>query len=147
VNLRRLATNDLITSNGLKVKKGDEFVVDTSKMSDPEIYLNLTRFDIYRYYRRRENPDTTAKSQFVSTSTEDLSFGFGNYACPGRFFAANELKLALCHLLLKYEWELSQDASVESVLVGGVSLGLNLMNKLKFRYRKAELDLSSLMCA
>jgi cytochrome P450 len=133
VNLRRLATNDLVTSNGLKVKKADRFVIDNSRMSDPEIYPNLTKFDIYRYHRMRENPDTAARSQFVSTSAEDPSFGFGNHACPGRVFAANELKLALCHLLLKYDWELSQDASVESVLVGGVSLGLDPMNKLKLR--------------
>jgi cytochrome P450 len=95
----------------------------------------------------RQDPDTAAKSQLVSTSAENLSFGFGNHACPGRFFAANELKLALCHLLLKYDWELSHGASVESVVFGGCSLGLNPMNKLKFRRREAELDLNSLVRA
>jgi cytochrome P450 len=140
-----LATNDFVTSNGIKVKKGDRFVVDASKMGDAEVYTNPTEFDIYRYYRMRQDPDTAAKSQLVSTSAENLSFGFGNHACPGRFFAANELKLSLCHLLLNYDWQLSQDSSVDSIHVGGVALGLNPMIKIKFKRRKAELDMSSLV--
>ena len=32
-----------------------------------------------------------------------MSFGFGRHACPGRFFAANEIKLILARLLLDYD--------------------------------------------
>jgi len=35
-----------------------------------------------------------------------LLFGEGLHACPGRFFAINEVKIALCHMLLKYDWRL-----------------------------------------
>lgn len=30
-------------------------------------------------------------------------FGYGKHACPGRFFAGNELKLILVKMLEKYE--------------------------------------------
>jgi cytochrome P450 len=32
-----------------------------------------------------------------------MSFGFGRHACPGRFFAANEIKLILSRILLDYD--------------------------------------------
>lgn len=44
-----------------------------------------------------------ANSQFVSVSESSLTFGYGRHACPGRFFAANEIKMILANLLLHYE--------------------------------------------
>ncbi len=41
--------------------------------------------------------------QFVSPSKENLAFGLGRHACPGRFFAANEIKLILSRLLLDFD--------------------------------------------
>lgn len=32
-----------------------------------------------------------------------MSFGFGRHACPGRFFACNEIKLIVAQLLLEYD--------------------------------------------
>jgi cytochrome P450 len=43
-----------------------------------------------------------------STATLDdafLGFGFGRYACPGRFFALNEMKVFIAHMLLYYDVE------------------------------------------
>lgn len=51
----------------------------------------------------REDKDDTTRNQLVSTSKQFLSFGHGKDACPGRFFAANELKLVMCYLLLRYD--------------------------------------------
>ena len=39
----------------------------------------------------------------VSTSETFLPFGHGRHACPGRFFAANELKLLIAYMVLNYE--------------------------------------------
>lgn len=39
----------------------------------------------------------------MSVTKENMSFGFGRHACPGRFFAANEIKLILARLLLDYD--------------------------------------------
>ena len=42
----------------------------------------------------------------TSTGTDDLAFGYGLHACPGRFFASAELKLILAHLIVKYDFKL-----------------------------------------
>jgi cytochrome P450 len=32
-----------------------------------------------------------------------MGFGFGRHACPGRFFAANEIKLIVARLLMDFD--------------------------------------------
>ena len=32
-----------------------------------------------------------------------MAFGYGRHACPGRFFAANEIKLIFSRILLEYD--------------------------------------------
>ncbi|KAJ1325847.1 tenellin biosynthesis cytochrome P450 monooxygenase [Microdochium nivale] len=39
----------------------------------------------------------------VSTSDKFMGFSHGSHACPGRFFAANQLKIALAHIALHYD--------------------------------------------
>ncbi|TRX89080.1 hypothetical protein FHL15_009997 [Xylaria flabelliformis] len=62
-------------------------------------------------------PATTASSpfptnpnksgyQFTSIGDTNQNFGLGKHACPGRFFAAQEIKLILSYLLLNYEIKL-----------------------------------------
>ena len=38
------------------------------------------------------------------TDATSLHFGHGKYSCPGRFFAANEIKMILAHLLLNFDF-------------------------------------------
>jgi len=38
-----------------------------------------------------------------------LAFGLGKHACPGRFFASNELKLVLAHLVVSYDVKLEDE--------------------------------------
>ena len=38
------------------------------------------------------------------TEPDNLVFGHGIHACPGRFFAVNETKLLLAELILNYAW-------------------------------------------
>ncbi|PPJ59888.1 hypothetical protein CBER1_04922 [Cercospora berteroae] len=85
------------------------------------------------------------ESKGVSTSPDHLTFGHGIYACPGRFFAANETQIALCHLLLKYDWKLADGASLAPVHTVGVMTTLDPANKLLYRRRKEEVDLDSLL--
>ncbi|KAL4876524.1 cytochrome P450 [Aspergillus karnatakaensis] len=41
---------------------------------------------------------------FTATSPRYLVFGHGRHACPGRFFAAAQIKIVLVGLLIGYEW-------------------------------------------
>lgn len=39
----------------------------------------------------------------MTSTKEFMAFGYGRHACPGRFFAANEIKLILSRILLEYD--------------------------------------------
>ncbi|KAJ7445860.1 cytochrome P450 [Mycena latifolia] len=74
---------------------------------DPANYDNPEVFDGFRFSRLREQGQEAGegifKNHMVSTAPEHLVFGHGKHACPGRFFAATELKTILAHVLLTYD--------------------------------------------
>lgn len=82
-----------------------------SHAHDPEINENPDTFDFLRSYRAREQngidgvrkASAAAANQMVTVSENNLQFGFGRHACPGRFFAANEIKMIVGRALLDYE--------------------------------------------
>lgn len=41
----------------------------------------------------REQAETETEALLVTTSPNHLAFGHGKHACPGRFFAATEIKI------------------------------------------------------
>jgi hypothetical protein len=49
------------------------------------------------------NTSISNKYQFTSIGDTSQDFGLGRHACPGRFFASQEIKLILAYLLLNYE--------------------------------------------
>ncbi|KAJ2988218.1 hypothetical protein NUW58_g4093 [Xylaria curta] len=97
---------DYFASNSkLILEKGREQVT-TEKALDESIFPEPKTYRGRRFLGMRELPGQENKWQFVTTSPEHLSFGHGVHACPGRFFASNEIKVILCHMLLKYDWKL-----------------------------------------
>lgn len=79
---------------------------------DNDVYPDSDKFDAFRYSRVREESakekgprsvEATAANQFVSVHPQHLSFGYGRHACPGRFFAANEIKMILANAILRYD--------------------------------------------
>ena len=69
------------------------------------MYPDADEFDGFRFYKLRQsgNHSELSRSQFVSSNERDWLFGYGKHACPGRFFAANEVKIILARLLLNYD--------------------------------------------
>ncbi|KAI5851430.1 cytochrome P450 [Morchella snyderi] len=63
------------------------------------------QYDGFRWERLRKEEGQAAKHQMVSTSVEYLPFGHGRHACPGRFFAANELKILVASIIMNYEFK------------------------------------------
>uniref|UniRef100_A0A0B7K3W0 Uncharacterized protein n=1 Tax=Bionectria ochroleuca TaxID=29856 RepID=A0A0B7K3W0_BIOOC len=104
--MNRKATKRVTLPGGLVLEKGDRCMSDLGSMMDSSIYPNPGEYDGYRFFRMRDDPSAGSKAHLVSTSSAHLGFGHGKHTCPGRFFAANEVKLLLCHLLYKYEWKL-----------------------------------------
>lgn len=83
-------------------------------MHDPGVIENPDEFDAFRWYRQRQAQEhkrtnkvsTAATQQLVSISPISLHFGYGRHACPGRFFAANEMKMIVGRALLDYDIKL-----------------------------------------
>ncbi|KZV74004.1 cytochrome P450 [Peniophora sp. CONT] len=91
-------------SNGVHVPKGTFIACaqydthhDEANYPDPDV------FNPWRFSSMREEEGEGTKFQMVATSTEFLNFGHGRHACPGRFFASNELKCLLAHIVLDYD--------------------------------------------
>ena len=95
--------------------------------NDETLYPDASKYKPFRFVELRENiPDTASANQadkekahldkahlsFIATSPSYLGFGHGRHACPGRFFAAQELKLLIAYVLTRYE--------VQMVMEGGV---------------------------
>lgn len=72
---------------------------------DANLHIDPENFDGFRFYKLRQsgNQSELAHAQFVSANERDLSFGYGKHACPGRFFAVNEIKMILARILLHYD--------------------------------------------
>ncbi|KAJ6600446.1 cytochrome P450 [Mycena vulgaris] len=109
---------------------------------DASNYKNAAEFDGFRFARERAEHAATHdltqdvfKRQMISTAGDFLPFGTGKHACPGRFFAATELKAMLAHMVINYDL----NAEVEGVRppdnIFGLAIVPNASAKVRFRKR------------
>ncbi|KAJ7185024.1 cytochrome P450 [Mycena filopes] len=107
--MARRTKRDVTLPNGLVVPKDNCVGVSMHGLHfDPEYYPSPYEYDAFRFSRPREEAALSAEKvhmneDLVTTSVHWLPFGHGIHACSGRFFAANNVKLMLAHLLLNYE--------------------------------------------
>ncbi|RBQ69460.1 hypothetical protein FVER53590_29032 [Fusarium verticillioides] len=97
--VRRYAEKDLVFHDGLTIPKGRRFFLMPLIRIDKQ-----GEFDPYRWVKRRETSDDPKGLLFVAAGLESQTFGLGKHACPGRFFAHDEMKVATALLILKYDW-------------------------------------------
>lgn len=137
--MNRVATKATILSDGTVIPKGASLFVSSDRMRDSAVHANPDQFDAYRFLRmREESPEKATAANYVTPSPDHLAFGFGKHACPGRFFVSNEIKIALCHILLKYDFRLAQDC-VPQLRETGVSLSADPMAKMDIKRREEEI--------
>jgi cytochrome P450 len=65
---------------------------------DPEIYP-----DPHKYQPLRE---INKISSVVTPNKNKLAFGWGTQACPGRFFAAKEIKMFVARLVSEFDFKI-----------------------------------------
>ncbi|TVY54707.1 Cytochrome P450 monooygenase 1 [Lachnellula cervina] len=143
-SIQRIAEVPITLSDGTKLSRNTLSIVPLVRHWDAEYYSDPDTFDGYRFYRLRQERGKENLSQFVSTSPDYLSFGHGLHACPGRFFASNEIKIIMCHVLLKYEWRLLEGAKPPQVLKHGFSLVADPFSSLEIRRRQEEIVIDNL---
>ncbi|EKG17873.1 Cytochrome P450 [Macrophomina phaseolina MS6] len=77
--------------------------------TDEEVYgEGAKRFEAWRFVGERteregEGASSGKGSSVTTTSDTFLSFSRGKHVCPGRFFAANVMKLVLAHVAMEYD--------------------------------------------
>ncbi|KAH8168305.1 cytochrome p450 domain-containing protein [Sarocladium implicatum] len=143
MNMNRMATGDVTLPDGSILHKGERTFVTTSEMMNPQIYNNPDRFDAYRFARMRDQEDTKNQAHLVSTGPSHLGFGYGKHACPGRFFASNELKVLLSHILIKYDIKLPEGYTPKS-RISGIMRMSDPGSRMLFVAREPEIDLDTL---
>ncbi|TLD22283.1 hypothetical protein PspLS_08252 [Pyricularia sp. CBS 133598] len=103
----------LTLPNGQTLPRGVGIILQAYPvLHDEAIYPDAGTFKPFRFAEARHDESVDyvqrARNAFATTSPDYLAFGHGRHACPGRFFAATELKLLLAHMLLDYDIEAKQ---------------------------------------
>lgn len=105
--VREVVANDGVTlPNGLHLPQGARVGVAASRIHrDEQYYSEPDVYDPFRFSKLRDElpPLKGLALSTVTTSPEFLTFGHGRRACPGRFFAAHELKLLIAMLATRYD--------------------------------------------
>jgi cytochrome P450 len=132
LTVTRLALRPFTFSNGVTIPAGTLVSVPGGVIhKDGELYPNPEEFDGFRFVKLREhNVDVTARHQALSTSVDHLTFGYGRHACPGRFFAVNEVKAFLAHIVVTYDIKFEEGKQAPRELhVGSMRIprGANVM--------------------
>ncbi|KAJ6505550.1 cytochrome P450 [Mycena sanguinolenta] len=112
---------------------------------DDSNYENAAKFDGFRFARERaehqanhESNDSqdVFKRQMISTGVDHLPFGTGKHACPGRFFAATELKAMMAHLVLNYDVKPEVEGVRPADMIFGQRFSPNPAGRVRFRKRQ-----------
>ncbi|KAH6648936.1 cytochrome P450 [Truncatella angustata] len=95
-------------SDGTHLPSGTNLLAPQIGFSHDERYFPAPDvFDGLRFWKMRQQSDEAANRwQFTSIDNHNINFGLGKHACPGRFFAGNEIKVILSHLVLNYDIKL-----------------------------------------
>ncbi|KAK0721806.1 putative cytochrome P450 monooxygenase [Lasiosphaeria miniovina] len=144
VAMRRVALSDVTLSDGTAIHKGSVVAVSSHGMWDEAVHANADTWDGQRFLRMRSGSGGEHAAQSVSTGPDHLAFGHGRHACPGRFFAVNEAKIALAHLLLKFDWRLPAGAPPPVARAMGFNLAADPFASMQYRPREPEVDVDAL---
>lgn len=106
ITFERIITEDWPLSDGFVIPAHTNIGVPAQAIAmDPKLYPEPETFDGLRFAKLREttdDPATKGKAQFVAANPQSMAFGYGRHACPGRFFAGDEVKAITTYLLSHY---------------------------------------------
>ncbi|GIK07513.1 hypothetical protein Aspvir_003179 [Aspergillus viridinutans] len=132
--LRRVTSREgLHLSTGHVIPYGS--VVGISAHEVTRSYPDGDKFDGFRFCKLREQPGQATLHQLVATGPDHLAFGHGTHGCPGRFFAASEIKVILAYLLQNYDIRLEDGATRPENLHVGCTVTPSSDAKVLFRKR------------
>ncbi|KAI9045989.1 cytochrome P450 [Aspergillus affinis] len=142
VNMLRLAKEKVVLPDGLIIPKGTALMVSACHMMDSSVWTDGEKYDGYRFanLRKSEKDSTYSPYLFTSTSPDHMGFGHGKQACPGRHYAATLGKIALCHILLKYDFDVILPPEGR-IAMRGHNMLANSNIRINLRRREEEIHL------
>lgn len=75
----------------------------------PANISNAQDFNGFRYDEKRKQPNEEHRYQYAVADKDHGRFGYGKFACPGRFFAFSELKIIVAHLIMEFDFKYPED--------------------------------------
>ena len=142
---------DFVFSDGIVIPKGTLIGVAIRPVHHEEkFYENANVFQPFRFFEMHEENREGAKGQLVSTAIDYLPWGHGKHAwydaflraikylivaSPGRFFATNELKSMLAHIVVTYDVKLEDNMERPRSWRFGTSIIADPHAKVLFRKR------------
>ncbi|KAL9712299.1 hypothetical protein Ac2012v2_003533 [Leucoagaricus gongylophorus] len=113
--MTRKALKDWTSFDGTFIPAGTFIGVASDAMNKNEdAFPDASTFKGFRFAEMRNGNGQldSINHQMVSLSMDHVVFGHGRHACPGRFFAVNEIKAMFAHILLNYDVKL-EDSSLQ----------------------------------
>ncbi|KIK57189.1 hypothetical protein GYMLUDRAFT_263250 [Collybiopsis luxurians FD-317 M1] len=135
--MSRMAMKDFTFSDGTVVPAGT--IVHTASYAlhhDADVYEEPESLNAFRFSNKRVKEGEGYKHQMVAQDPSYALFGIGGkHMCPGRFFAVNELKALLGHVLLTYDIKFENNTGVPPPHWDGAGVTPNSTALVMFRKR------------
>jgi cytochrome P450 len=101
---QRLAIVPITLKDGTHIPAGTRIACANADILSASLPDSST-FDPMRSYRKRHYTNQLNKHQAGQPDIDNLHFGYGNQACPGRHFAVGEIKMILAKILSEFEFK------------------------------------------
>lgn len=137
VLMQRIARRPFTFSDGTYIPQGTYICAATAAHTNGESYSNPHDFEPFRFVDKTRKENAGCKVDMVSTHADFFAFGHGRHACPGRFFAASELKMMLAHIVMTYDVKFDGDGGRPKDAWFIMSCIPNLEAEVLFRKRRA----------
>ncbi|KAL4863838.1 hypothetical protein BDV12DRAFT_176986 [Aspergillus spectabilis] len=138
VNIPRIVTdpNGLKLTTGHVVPPGYLAMVRAQPINQSkELYPEPEKFDALRFARLRAQPGHESRWQHTSTGSDNINFGHGLWACPGRFFASAEIKVLVAHLIRRYDLRLLEGEERPTPKYAGLAIFPDAKAQIEMRPR------------
>ncbi|CZT21185.1 related to cytochrome P450 monooxygenase (lovA) [Ramularia collo-cygni] len=144
VNIPRVVTNPkgLRTASGHIIPKGNTTTIRAHPINqDPKLWKDPSKFDGLRFEKLRQLPENAQKYQHSSTGVDNINFGHGIWACPGRFFAAAEIRVVMAYCLMNYDLRVVPGEQKPGQVHYGLATLPDGERSIEFRQRTPEINI------
>lgn len=130
INIGRSVRQRVTFDDGFTLEPGTQVVFPAYYAhTDPKRYPDPDTFQPYRFL----NSNKEGCESFVTVNTGFLNFGIGQHACPGRHYAALQIKTILIDLLRNYDMRFVPEAGRPELLARNMSIVPDPQAKIQMR--------------